>query len=60
MVRHRKGAAAGSTEEDLDAVLKHHHGMQEKLAEEMVHLARNLKETARAAGKVVQQDNKVK
>jgi len=48
-----------STEEDIDTVLKHHNEVQEKLAEEMVHLARNLKENARAAGRVVQEDTKV-
>ncbi|KAG7254085.1 hypothetical protein CRUP_013501 [Coryphaenoides rupestris] len=28
---------------ELDAVLQHHHNLQEKLAEDMLHLARNLK-----------------
>lgn len=55
----KTAAGSGSTEEDLDTVLKYHHNMQERLAEEMVQLARDLKENARVAGKIVQDDNKV-
>ncbi len=46
-------------EEDFDTVLKHHNQAQAKLAEEMVHLARNMKENAKAAGRIVREDNKV-
>ncbi|XP_064649547.1 vesicle transport protein USE1-like [Lineus longissimus] len=44
--------------EDLDTVLAHHNQMQEKIAEEMSLLARNLKANVTAAGKIVQDDNK--
>lgn len=47
-------------EEDLDSVLKHHNELQTKLAEEMVSLARNMKENAKAANRILNDDNKVK
>ncbi|XP_067824559.1 vesicle transport protein USE1 [Heptranchias perlo] len=42
---------------DLDAVLHRHHNMQERLAEEMLSLARNLKNNTLAAQNVIKQDN---
>ncbi|KAG8126774.1 putative Unconventional SNARE in the ER 1 protein [Naja naja] len=42
---------------ELDAVLQHHHTIQEKLAEEMLHLARNLKNNTLVAQNVIKQDN---
>ncbi|KAM6465907.1 vesicle transport protein USE1 isoform 1-T1 [Liasis olivaceus] len=42
---------------ELDAVLQHHHNIQEKLAEEMLHLARNLKNNTLVAQNVIKQDN---
>ncbi|NXK52076.1 USE1 protein, partial [Chauna torquata] len=42
---------------ELDAVLQHHQDMQEKLAEEMLSLARSLKNTTLAAQNVIKQDN---
>ena len=48
-----------STEDDIDQVLKHHHQMQEKLAEEMLHMAKSMKDTAQRAGKIVREDTKV-
>ena len=54
-MRQRKQAS----EEDLDSVLKHHNEVQTKLAEEMVLLARNMKENAKAANRIIKDDNKV-
>ena len=54
-----QAGSRGSAEDDFDVVLKHHNAMHERLAEEMVELARDLKENVRAAGKIVQDDNKV-
>ena len=54
-VRQRKQ----TSEEDLDSVLKHHNEVQTKLAEEMVLLARNMKENAKAANRIIKDDNKV-
>ncbi|XP_069784134.1 vesicle transport protein USE1 [Narcine bancroftii] len=42
---------------EMDAVLHHHHNMQERLAEEMLNLARNLKNNTLAAQTVIKQDN---
>ncbi|CAL8254330.1 unnamed protein product [Merluccius merluccius] len=42
---------------ELDEVLQHHHIMQEKLAEDMLHLARNLKNNTMAAQSIIKQDN---
>ena len=44
---------------ELDEVLQHHHIMQEKLAEDMLHLARNLKNNTMAAQSIIKQDNQV-
>ncbi|XP_042299825.1 vesicle transport protein USE1 [Sceloporus undulatus] len=44
---------------ELDAVLQHHHSIQEKLAEEMLHLARNLKNNTLVAQNVIKQDNQI-
>ena len=53
-------AAASDVQEDIDTVLRHHHQVQDKLADEMVHLARNLKDSARLAGSIVKDDTKVR
>ncbi|KAJ0044105.1 hypothetical protein NL108_005638, partial [Boleophthalmus pectinirostris] len=42
---------------ELDAVLQHHHNLQEKLAEDMLSLARNLKNNTLAAQNIIRQDN---
>ena len=61
-LRHRRtaGTAMTDVEEDIDTVLRHHHQVQDKLADEMVHMARNLKENARLAGNIVKEDTKVR
>ena len=47
------------TATELDAVLQQHHVLQEKLAEDMLHLARNLKNNTMAAQNIIKQDNQV-
>uniref|UniRef100_A0A8C6U0P4 Vesicle transport protein USE1 n=1 Tax=Neogobius melanostomus TaxID=47308 RepID=A0A8C6U0P4_9GOBI len=42
---------------ELDAVLQHHHNLQEKLADDMLNLARNLKNNTLAAQNIIRQDN---
>lgn len=44
---------------ELDAVLQRHQDVQEKLAEEMLSLARSLKNNTLAAQNVIKQDNQV-
>jgi len=43
-------------EDDYDAILKYHQNKQEKVAEEMVAMARNLKENSLLAGTIVRKD----
>ncbi|XP_040273418.1 LOW QUALITY PROTEIN: vesicle transport protein USE1 [Bufo bufo] len=45
------------TSAELDAMLQHHHNMQEKLAEEMLRLTQNLKNNTLAVQNVIKQDN---
>ncbi|XP_063226086.1 vesicle transport protein USE1 [Bacillus rossius redtenbacheri] len=52
-VRQRKGKAST---EDLDVLLKYHHSMQEKIAEDMLLLARNLKEQSQLANTIIKKD----
>ncbi|XP_068175857.1 vesicle transport protein USE1 isoform X1 [Antennarius striatus] len=42
---------------ELEAVLQHHHNLQEKLAEDMLSLARNLKNNTLAAQNIIKLDN---
>lgn len=44
---------------ELEAVLQHHHNLQEKLADDMLNLARNLKNNSLAAQNIIKQDNQV-
>ncbi|XP_030322172.1 vesicle transport protein USE1 [Calypte anna] len=58
-IRKRKGLSSDGKQSavELDAVLQHHQEMQEKLAEEMLSLARSLKNNTLAAQNVIKQDN---
>jgi len=51
--------AAGNDDKEVDELIRHHAEMQERIAEEMVHLARNLRENVTASGHVVRDDVKV-
>jgi SNARE protein 1 len=42
--------------EDVDAVLRHHHNVQEKVAQEMVSLAQNLKQNVVLANHIIRKD----
>lgn len=46
------------TDKDIDIVIQHQHQVHEKLADEMLQLTRNLKESIRDSGQIVKQDNK--
>ncbi|KAJ8029945.1 Vesicle transport protein USE1 [Holothuria leucospilota] len=56
-LRHRGLINDHSTTEDLDAVLQHHRNLQEKLAEEMLSLTRNLKHNTVVASNIIKKDN---
>jgi hypothetical protein len=48
-----------STGEDLDAIIKYHHSMQEKIADDMLSLTKNLKEQTLLASNIISKDIKV-
>ncbi|XP_060797181.1 vesicle transport protein USE1 [Neoarius graeffei] len=58
-LRHRRSVPVDECESaaELDAVLQHHNSLQEKLAEDMLNLARNLKNNTLAAQNIIKQDN---
>lgn len=56
-MRHRKEEK--TTGEDLDALLKHHQATQEKVSEEMMLLARSLKEQSQLANQIIKKDVEV-
>uniref|UniRef100_A0A8C9YGL7 Vesicle transport protein USE1 n=1 Tax=Sander lucioperca TaxID=283035 RepID=A0A8C9YGL7_SANLU len=60
-LRNRRGLPLDERQSaaELEAVLQHHHNLQEKLAEDMLHLARNLKNNTLAAQNIIKQDNQV-
>ncbi|KAG8222935.1 hypothetical protein J437_LFUL000230 [Ladona fulva] len=47
-----------SSDGDLDALLKYHHSMQEKIADDMLSLTRNLKEQSMIASAIIKKDIK--
>ncbi|XP_049814179.1 vesicle transport protein USE1 isoform X1 [Schistocerca nitens] len=55
-IRQRKPKTSGK---DLDDLLKLHHSMQEKIAEDMISLARNLKQQSQVASSIINKDNEV-
>uniref|UniRef100_A0A1A8DTF9 Vesicle transport protein USE1 n=1 Tax=Nothobranchius kadleci TaxID=1051664 RepID=A0A1A8DTF9_NOTKA len=58
-LRNRRGLPVDERQSaaELDAILQHHHNLQEKLAEDMINLARNLKNNTLAAQNIIKQDN---
>lgn len=58
-LRQRKTVKPGTESEDVDLVLKYHHDMQEKVAQEMVSLAHNLKENCVLANQIIRKDVEV-
>uniref|UniRef100_A0AAQ4P5P8 Vesicle transport protein USE1 n=1 Tax=Gasterosteus aculeatus aculeatus TaxID=481459 RepID=A0AAQ4P5P8_GASAC len=58
-LRNRKGLPVDERQSaaELEAVMQHHHNLQEKLAEDMLNLARNLKNNTLAAQNIIKQDN---
>ncbi|XP_026199037.1 vesicle transport protein USE1 [Anabas testudineus] len=58
-LRNRRGLPLDERQSaaELDAVLQHHHNLQEKLAEDMLNLAKNLKNNTLAAQNMIRQDN---
>lgn len=48
-----------NNQDDIDTLIQHHHQMQERLADEMLMLTRNLKENISNSGQIVREDTKV-
>ena len=54
------GDKKGETkDESIDTVLQYHQNMQEKIADEMIKMAQNLKHTSVMASNIIKEDNKV-
>lgn len=45
--------------QDFEAVLKHHHSIQEKVAEDMIELAHNLKHNCALSNDIIRKDTQV-
>lgn len=58
-LRLRQVGDAVNPNQDMDAMIKHHHDLQEKLTEEFLMLTRSLKDNVTVSGHVIQEDNKV-
>ncbi|XP_061832433.1 vesicle transport protein USE1 [Nerophis lumbriciformis] len=58
-LRNRRGLPLDERQSaaELDAILAHQHNLQEKIAEDMLNLARNLKNNTLAAQSIIKQDN---
>lgn len=54
----KRGANAGS--EDMSQAMKHHANMQEKIAEDMLALTRNLREQTETANRIIKRDTDVR
>lgn len=59
VLRKRTGASVLKSDDstDLDDILKYHHTMQEKIADNMLVLARNIKEQSLIAGNIIRNDS---
>ena len=54
------GDKKGETkDESIDTMLQYHQNMQEKIADEMIKMAQNLKHTSVMASNIIKEDNKV-
>lgn len=59
-VRQRvKSNTTGSSGEDMNEAMKHHTNAQEKIAEDMLALTRNLKEQTEIANRIIRKDTEV-
>lgn len=58
-LRKRAIAAKGGSSADMNQAMKHHVNMQEKIAEDMLALTRNLKEQTQTANKIIRKDTDV-
>ena len=55
----RRGDGDSATKDSIDEIIKHHHEMQEKVAEEMIMMAQSMKQTTLRSREIMQKDNQV-
>lgn len=55
----RKRATGSSGGDDMNQAMKHHANLQEKIAEDMLALTRNLKEQTETANRIIRKDTEV-
>lgn len=58
-LRQRVKTTTNSGNEDMGQAIKHHANMQEKIAEDMLALTRNLKEQTEIANRIIRKDTEV-
>lgn len=58
-LRKRLTAGSSSGGDDMNQAMKHHANMQEKIAEDMLALTRNLKDQTETANKIIRRDTDV-
>jgi len=58
-LRHRNTTQVGPNSDDLDQVLKYQEDVQNKIAEEMLHFTKTLKEQSQLANKIIKKDTEV-
>lgn len=56
-----RGTAAdeSTTKDNIDDIIKQHHDMQEKVAEEMIRMAQSMKHNSLVARDIIKADNQV-
>ena len=54
--RRRGGSEDTETKEDIDDIIKHHHDMQERVAEEMIKMAQSMKHNSLMASDIIKKD----
>eukprot|EP00794_Sanderia_malayensis_P009978 gene9978-11001_t len=61
-LKRRRGVSTEdhSTKEDIDEIIRQHHEKQEKVAEEMIKMAQNMKHTSLAASNIIKADKDVR
>lgn len=58
-LRKRTTNTSGNGGDEMNQAMKHHVGMQEKIAEDMLTLTRNLKEQTETANRIIRRDTDV-
>jgi len=57
--RSRSDDGDSTTKDSIDEIIKQHHEMQEKVAEEMILMAQSMKQTTLRSREIIQKDKQV-